>query len=85
MDSISLDLKVEELWEDHLLNLTKLKRALYLKAVLIKENFLFVIGLPDLLMNQEAKMIPSLSSGIKKETSGLYYLLTCSHAMRISF
>jgi hypothetical protein len=53
MDSIFLDLKVEERWEVHLLVSKRIKKEQYLQEHQIKVNYLFVIGLQEVLIKQE--------------------------------
>jgi len=67
MDFISLDLKVEDLWEDHQLLLKKIKNEQFLQELLIKENFLYVIGQQDQLIKLVVKIKQLLVIGIKKE------------------
>jgi len=67
MDFISLDLKVEDLWEDHQLVLKKIKNEQFLQELLIKENFLYVIGQQDQLIKLVVKIKQLLVIGIKKE------------------
>jgi hypothetical protein len=76
MDSIFLDLKAEERWEDLLWASKKIKKELFSLELPIKESFLFVIGQLEAQMKQEAKMIPFFSTGIRKETSGQLFLST---------
>ena len=71
MDFTCLGLKVEELWEDLMLLLIKIKSEQFLLVQLIKDNYLFVIGLHDRQMNQEAKMILLLAIGINKDALDL--------------
>ena len=56
MDFISLDLKVEDQWEDHQLLLKKIKSEQFLQELLIKENFLYVIGQQDQLIKLVVKI-----------------------------
>ena len=67
MDFISLDLKVEDLWEDHQLVLKKIKNEQFLQELLIRENFLYVIGQQDQLIKLVVKIKQLLVIGIKKE------------------
>lgn len=67
MDFISLDLKVEDQWEDHQLLLKKIKSEQFLQELLIKENFLYVIGQQDQLIKLVVKIKQLLVIGIKKE------------------
>lgn len=67
---IYLDPKEVDLWEDLLFHLIKARKELFLQAHLIKDNYLFVIGLQDLQIRQEVKMIQFYLIGIKKEISG---------------
>ena len=82
MDFICLDLKEEELWEDHQFNSIKLKKVQFLKGLLIKENYLFVTGPLDQQINLVAKMIQSLNFGTNKEILGQFYHLTYSPQMK---
>lgn len=85
MDSICLDPKVEELWEDLILPLIVMKRELYSLEQQIKENCLFVIGQLVRLMKQEAKMIPLLAFGANKDASDQSLPWIYSHQMKASF
>jgi hypothetical protein len=78
MDFICLDLKEEVLWEDPILLLTTMKRGLFLREQLIKENYLFAIGQQDLLIRLVAKMIPSLDFGVNKDVFDQLSPSTCS-------
>lgn len=66
MDFIYSDQKAEVQWEARISNSIKTKKEQSLKALLIRGNSLFVIGLLGRLMKQVAKMTQSLSSGINK-------------------
>jgi len=48
-----------------------MKKEQFLLDQLIKDNFLYAIGLPDQQINQEAKMILSLAIGINKDVLDL--------------
>jgi len=83
MVSIYLDLKEEELWEVHKLHSAKIKRELFLQELLIKENFLSVIGQQDQPIRLVAKMTPLLPIGINKDAIDQLLLLTCSLLMSL--
>ncbi len=71
MDSTCSDLKEEGLWEDHRCVLRKMREKHYLLELPIKERCSCVTGQPEVLTKLEAKTIPSLSTGTKKETLDL--------------
>jgi hypothetical protein len=76
MVSICFGLKEEELWEVHTLHLAKIKRELFSQGLLIKENFLCVIGQQDLQTRLVVKMTPLLAIGINRDAIDLLLLLT---------
>ena len=65
-DFIFSDLKVEDLWVDQPLLSKKTKKEQFLQELLIKVNFLFVIGQQGQLMKQVVKMKQLLDTGIKR-------------------
>jgi hypothetical protein len=67
LDFICSVLKEEAKWEEPKLRLRKIRKEQFLQEHQIKANYLYVIGLPDPLMKQGAKMIPLLGIGINKE------------------
>ena len=71
MDSICLGLKEEVKWVGQQLHLRKMRKIPFLQAHQIKVNYLFVIGLGDLLMKLEARMIRYWGSGINKDVLDL--------------
>lgn len=84
MDFIYLDHKEEVQWEDLLFHSIKIKKELFLQVLQIKDSYLFVIGLQDLLIKQEVKMIQLFHIGINKETIDLLYLWIYFHQINKS-
>ena len=83
MGSTYLGLKEEELWVDLILLSIRMKKGRFSQVRLTKESFLSVIGLLDLLINQEAKMIQSLAFGVNRDASDQLSPLTYSPPTKI--
>lgn len=84
MVSICLDPKVEDRWEDLQLPSRKTRKRQFLQVLPTKASSLYVIGLRDQQMMQEAKMRLSSDTGIKKEAIVLLLLWTSFHPTKIS-
>lgn len=84
MDSIFLDLKEEDKWEEPQLLLRKMKKDLFLQGLQTKDNYLFVIGLRDQLTKLAARTKRLSVIGTKKEVLGRWSLLIYFQVTRIS-
>ncbi len=84
MDFTYLDLKGEANWVALQFHLKRIKKEQFLRELLTKDNYLFVIGLLDQQIKLVVKIKLLLVFGINKEAFALLFLLIYFHRMMIS-